>query len=143
MAASDARHIEEVTTSAAKHGGIIFRYGMTAGILAILTLLEIFILYPPMEHWDTVWRVAFLGVLGVAKFILVVALFMHLWDDPPLYTILFSIGMFMATGTIGALLLLMPPNSEPLTHDSPEYQEYHELLQSSGHHAEKAPATAH
>lgn len=78
-----------------KHHSWVF-YAVIAFILAVVTLFEIgplfeFFYLPP----------GLLLALSVVKFAMVVAFFMHLWDDPPVYT-----QMFVAP-LIGGLLMVM------------------------------------
>ena len=84
-------------------------YTVVAVILFLITVGEVALLYPPLNMINGYVKVAVLVVLSVAKFVAVVAFFMHLYFDSPLCTFLFSMGMVMATGTVVALIHLFPP----------------------------------
>ncbi len=49
---------------------------------------------------------ALLAGLAFLKFVVVVALFMHLWHDSPLFTGIFTLGMIIGAGTLVGLLAL-------------------------------------
>lgn len=83
------------------------RYTIVALILGFMTSVEVLVLYPPLvEAGDTV-KIAMLAGLGTLKFIVVVALFMHLWGDSPMFSGIFGLGMIIAVGTTIALMALM------------------------------------
>lgn len=85
---------------------MVARYTITAVILGILTAIEVLVLYPPLiEAHDTI-KIALLAVLGVGKFVLVVGLFMHLWNDDPLFSGIFGLGMLVGCGTLVGLVAL-------------------------------------
>lgn len=84
-------------------------YTVVAVILFLVTVLEVALLYPPLNLLNGYLKVGMLVVLSVGKFIAVVAFFMHLYFDSPLCTFLFTMGMVMATGTVVALIHLFPP----------------------------------
>ena len=71
--------------------------------LAVLTGIEIVIIFFPWNPWLIFWG---LVVLSVIKFIAVIAWFMHLIYDKALLTLVFLSGLIIATGTVAALLLL-------------------------------------
>lgn len=79
-------------------------YTITAVVLGILTVVEILVLYPPLVHLPDQWRILALGVLGSMKFLLVVALFMHLWSDSALFTGIFTLGLIIGGGTLVGLV---------------------------------------
>ncbi len=89
------------------------KYTIIAVVLGILTAIEVLVLYPPLILAPTVVKVATLGLLGTGKFILVVAFFMHLWNDHPIYTGIFATGMVIGVGTLVALLALMDVYPKP------------------------------
>lgn len=95
------------------HPSVLF-YNIVALILFVVTALEVGVLYPPLLYAGTYFRVILLVVLSIAKFIVVVAFFMHLFFDAPLCTFLFAIGMVIATGTVVALIHVMPAAEHPL-----------------------------
>lgn len=77
-------------------------YWLIGIILAILTGLEVGAYYMELGSFE----VPLLLGLSVAKFILVVAFFMHLKFDSKLFTLVFGAGMVLATFMIGALIML-------------------------------------
>ena len=108
----------------------VMKYTITAIVLVIVTALEVLVLYPPLISAPDGFKIATLGFLGVGKFVVVVALFMHLWHDAPILTGIFSLGMVIGAGTLVALLALF--NYYPLPENavkSPTYQEVIELRQ--------------
>lgn len=78
-----------------EHHSWVF-YTAIAVVLAIITLVEI----GPLFGWFELPAAALLA-LSVLKFVAVVAFFMHLWDDPPIFTQMFVApligGMLMVT----------------------------------------------
>src|SRR5687768_12645073 len=91
-------------------------YVQIAMLLAVITGIEIIGVYLPFATWIIVTS---LVVLSIVKFMFVIFFFMHLRWDKPFCTILFFIGLFLAAGTMWALLALMgaeaskPPGWEP------------------------------
>lgn len=84
----------------------VAKYTLTAIILVIVTALEVLVLYPPLVAAADGFKIALLGFLGVGKFVVVVALFMHLWNDAPILTGIFTLGMILGAGTLVTLLAL-------------------------------------
>lgn len=80
------------------------RYTLTALALGLFTAIEVLVLYPPLAHAGDHPKIALLLFLGTCKFVLVVALFMHLWNDDPIYTGIFGLGMFLGVGTLVAIV---------------------------------------
>ena len=78
-------------------------YWLVALVLAIITLLEVAVFYVPAIRPVIV---PVLLVLSAAKFVLVVAFFMHLKYDHPVLTRVFMGGLVVATVIILALMLL-------------------------------------
>ncbi len=78
-------------------------YVQIAMLLAVITGVEIVVVYIPFARWIIVTT---LVVLSAVKFMFVIFYFMHLRWDKPFCTILFFIGLVMAGGTAVALLLL-------------------------------------
>ncbi len=74
-----------------------------AMILAVITGVEIVLVYLPLATWLIVTS---LVVLSLVKFLMVIFWFMHLKFDKPFCTILFFIGLVLAGGTVAALMLL-------------------------------------
>ena len=88
-----------------------------AMFLAVITGVEIGIVYVPMLKWIII---ATLSVLSVLKFMLVIFYFMHLRWDKPFCTILFFIGLVLSVSTVWALLSLFRAEaSAPLSLLSP------------------------
>lgn len=90
-----------------KKGAMAF-YIVIALVLGAITYLEFAIVeYQDVFVWLTksliLWT---LGILSVVKFGLVVAIYMHLRDDDPLYTGFFMSGMIIAIGSFVALTAL-------------------------------------
>jgi len=71
--------------------------------LAAITGVEIVLVYLPFARWLII---SLLVILSAVKFVGVIAYFMHLRWDRAFCTILFLIGLFLALGTVGALLAL-------------------------------------
>ena len=74
-----------------------------AMILAVITGVEIVLIYLPLAKWLIVTS---LVILSVVKFLLVIFVFMHLKWDKLFCTILFFIGLILASGTVYALMAL-------------------------------------
>lgn len=77
-------------------------YWIIAGILAVVTAVEIAI--PSIEGLSAI-SVPALLVLGAVKFGIVVAFFMHLKFDKPLFRTLFLIGVFGSVPLFIVMLL--------------------------------------
>ncbi len=101
----------------AHHGGSLGFYIGLAIFLAIVTGLEIWIVsdtkgvnHAGNEDLVRTW----LTIFSIAKFVGVVAFFMHLYYDRKLLTFLFTAGLITAACTMVALLHLIPtPINEP------------------------------
>lgn len=78
-----------------------------AMILAVITGIEIVIIFIPFAYWILLTS---LVVLSTIKFIFVIMWFMHLIYDKMLLFLLFMSGLILATGTMVALLLLFHPS---------------------------------
>ena len=78
-------------------------YVQIAMLLAVITGIEIALVYIPFAKWILVTG---LIVLSVVKFMFVIFYFMHLRWDKPFCTILFFIGLAIAGGTMWGLLAL-------------------------------------
>jgi cytochrome c oxidase subunit 4 len=88
-------------------------YVNIAMLLAVITGVEIVGIYLPFAKWIIVTS---LVVLSVVKFMYVIFYFMHLRWDKAFCTIMFFIGLVLATGTTWALIaLLNVKDSIPLT----------------------------
>jgi len=78
-------------------------YVQIAMLLAVITGVEIVCVYLPFSKWIVVTT---LVVLSTVKFMFVIFYFMHLRWDKLFCTILFFIGLVLASGTMAALLAL-------------------------------------
>jgi len=78
-------------------------YVQIAMLLAVITGVEIVCVYLPFAKWLIVTT---LVVLSTVKFMFVIFYFMHLRWDKLFCTILFFIGLILASGTMWALLQL-------------------------------------
>jgi len=74
-----------------------------AMLLAVITGVEIVLIYLPLTKWLVITS---LIVLSTVKFMFVIFYFMHLKWDKLFCTILFFIGLVLAGGTMWALLKL-------------------------------------
>jgi len=84
-----------------------------AMILAVITGVEVVLVYLPLAKW---FVVSTLCILSAVKFMFVIFIFMHLKWDKLLCTILFFIGLVLAGGTMWALLHLFGAQaSKPLS----------------------------
>ena len=94
-------------SSPARHGGRAhptpFKYVAIALILAVITAIEVAIVY--QEFLKDI-LVPALVVLSVAKFVLVAMFYMHLRFDSRLFSVLFVTGLLLATSVSVALLAL-------------------------------------
>ena len=86
-------------------------YVKIAMILSVITGVEIGIVYVPIVKWLIVTA---LVVLSVVKFMYVIFYFMHLRWDKVFCTILFFIGLVLASGTMWALLALFGADASAL-----------------------------
>lgn len=83
-------------------------YVKIAMILAVITGVEILIIFIPIAKWFVITT---LVVLSLVKFLYVIFYFMHLRWDKVFCTILFFIGLVLAAGTMWALLALFGAES--------------------------------
>lgn len=74
-----------------------------AMLLAVITGVEIVIIYLPLPQLLVLGILAFLSLV---KFMFVIFIFMHLKWDKFFCTVMFFIGLILATGTATALYLL-------------------------------------
>lgn len=84
-----------------EHQGKFHIFVQLAMILAVITGVEILVIYLPLAKWFVTTT---LIVLSLVKFMLVIFIFMHLRWDKAFCTILFFIGLVLAGGTMWALL---------------------------------------
>lgn len=88
-------------------------YLQIAMLLAVITGAEIVTIGLPFAKWILV---SALVVLSIVKFMFVIFFFMHLRWDKAFCTILFFIGLVLASGTMWALLQLFSAEaSKPLS----------------------------
>ena len=88
-------------------------YIAIAMILAVITGVEVVLVYLPITKWFVVTA---LVTLSSVKFKFVIFFFMHLRWDKVFCTILFFIGLILASGTMWALLHLFGADaSKPLS----------------------------
>ncbi len=87
-----------------------------AMILAIITGVEIVVIFLPIADWI---QYTTLVVLSAVKFLAVIFFFMHLRWDKVFCTVLFFIGLFLGGGTMAALLALFAQDRTETTADAP------------------------
>ena len=78
-------------------------YIQIAMILSVITGVEVVLVYLPIVKWFVVTA---LCTLSAVKFMFVIFFFMHLRWDKPFCTILFFIGLLLASGTMAGLLAI-------------------------------------
>ena len=102
------------TTASGHHEPSNFHiYVQIAMLLGIITGIEIVLIYLPFAKWLIVTG---LVALSAVKFLYVIFYFMHLKWDKVFCTVLFFIGLILASGTMWALLKLFGAEaSKPLT----------------------------
>lgn len=93
--------------------GAVAYYLIIALVLGAITYVEFAIVeYQDAISWlNGFWTITILIVLSVIKFIMVVAIYMHLRDDDPIYTSFFASGIVIAMGTFVALSFLFTVGS--------------------------------
>lgn len=111
---SSAAHAATSQDHAVDHDdGKFHLFVQIAMILAVITGVEIVLIYLPLAKWLIV---STLVTLSLVKFLMVIFWFMHLKFDKAFCTILFFIGMVLAGGTVAALLAIFSAgDSVPLT----------------------------
>jgi caa(3)-type oxidase subunit IV len=95
-----AGHAEPASTGHAT----VRTYWIVAGVLAIITAIELAALYVP--GLPNVVLVLGLLLMSAAKFVLVVGVFMHLKYDSPIFRTMFVGPLLIAIGIILALMAL-------------------------------------
>jgi cytochrome c oxidase subunit 4 len=101
---------QATTASNAQHKSKFHTFIQLAMFLAIITGIEIIIIFLPFSYASLFWSLA---ALSLVKFLAVIFWFMHLIYDRALCTIVFFIGMALGGGTLLALLaLFMTDRSE-------------------------------
>lgn len=101
--AASVPHSAHVQEHAHADSGKFHLFVQIAMLLGIITGVEIVIIYLPLAKWLIVTS---LSVLSLVKFLYVIFYFMHLKFDKLFCTILFFIGLVLASGTAAALLAI-------------------------------------
>jgi cytochrome c oxidase subunit IV len=98
---TDATTVDAPAPSHADHGGgdhghhpTEKQYLIVALVLAVLTAIEVALYY--VEGMNETALVAMLGILAVAKFVMVILYFMHLKFDSPVFRRFFYTGVILA-----------------------------------------------
>lgn len=96
-------------------------YIVVALILAVITYIEYWIVEFPPTWMDPSWILAAVVIMSIAKFWMVIWYFMHLKDDPKIYTGFFMSGMVIGLGTFVVLMamFLLPRAVAPVFADAP------------------------
>jgi len=95
-------------------------YIVVALILAVITYIEYAIVEFPPTWMDPAWILTAVVVMSIAKFWMVIWYFMHLKDDPKIYTGFFTSGMVIGLGTFVVLMamFLLPRAVAPVMADA-------------------------
>lgn len=101
--------------SQAHHPGRFHIFMQIAMLLAIITGIEIVVIFVPIPDWI---QYSILVVLSVVKFLAVIFFFMHLRWDKVFCTVLFFIGLALGGGTMAALLALFHQNRTTISEDA-------------------------
>lgn len=90
-----------------------FTFFNVALAMIAITAIELVIVYIPINQ---TFVLSSLAVLSLVKFLGVIWWFMHLRWDRALCTVLFMIGLLVATGTVTALMFLFErdPSGAPM-----------------------------
>ena len=88
-----------------KHAGIGI-YIIVALILAVITFIEYVIVEFPPTWMSSNWILFWVVVMSVVKFWMVIWFFMHLRDDPKIYTGFLTSGMVITLGTFAAVMAM-------------------------------------
>lgn len=104
----------DISAPAPAHQSRFHIFMQIAMFLAIITGVEIVIIFMPLAEW---FIYTVLTVLSAVKFLAVIFYFMHLRWDKIFCTILFFIGLILGGGTLGALLLLFVEDRSTMTGD--------------------------
>jgi cytochrome c oxidase subunit 4 len=100
---SEPNHPQLAAVQGHSEGSKFHVFVQLAMILAVITGVEIVLIYLPLVKWLIVTT---LVTLSVVKFMLVIFVFMHLKWDKFFCTILFFIGLILASGTVTALMAI-------------------------------------
>lgn len=94
-----------------------FTFIYLAMILALITGVEIVLIWMPLPRWVLYWA---LGVLSLIKFLGVVWWFMHMRWDRALVAILFFLGLLIGGGTAFVLWAIFASDPhEPIWPEEP------------------------
>ena len=113
-------------------GNPVATYIITALILGVITYIEFAIVEYEISWLSRAATIFWLIALSVVKFVMVVAIFMHLKDDEKTYTGFFSSGMLMALATFIILPILFTVSTFPRpvqAESQPHAQEAHAEVQ--------------
>ena len=102
--------------SSSHHPSRFYIFMQIAMFLAIVTGIEIVIIFMPVSDFTAYFV---LGFLSLIKFLAVIFYFMHLRWDKVFCTILFFIGLLMGGGTLIALVALFWMDRTSATADAP------------------------
>lgn len=91
------------SSEAHAHEGKFHVFVQLAMVLAVITGLELLVIYMPLANWLII---TLLMTMSAVKFVAVIWVFMHLKWDKRFLTVLFFIGMVIGGGTLWALLLI-------------------------------------
>ncbi len=94
---SHAEHAEHATE---QHGLTVRQYLMIGAALTVITIIELAVSYSDLGDA----MVPILLALSAVKFVVVVAYFMHLRFDSPVFTRMFAGSFFLALAILIALL---------------------------------------
>lgn len=83
-------------------------YIQIAGILAVITLIEVFVLYLPDIgfEWFRPWLVPIFVILSIVKFFMVVGWYMHLRFDDPIFVRMFGFALLIGLTVVTAFIAL-------------------------------------
>ena len=106
------------SSEAHAHEGKFHLFVQLAMVLAVITGLELLVIYMPLANWLII---TLLMTMSAVKFVAVIWIFMHLKWDKRFLTVLFFIGRVIGGGTLWALLLVH--GAEASTPIGPSYEE--------------------
>ncbi len=93
-------HAEHAEVAAEQHGLTVRQYLMIGAALTVITIIELAVSYSDLGDA----MVPILIALSAVKFAVVVAYFMHLRFDAPIFTRMFVGSLFLALAILVALL---------------------------------------
>ncbi|MEZ4552707.1 MAG: cytochrome C oxidase subunit IV family protein [Dehalococcoidia bacterium] len=95
-------HAEQAELGTEQHGLTIRQYLMIGAALTVITIIELAVSYSDLGDA----MVPILLILSAVKFVVVVAYFMHLRFDAPIFTRMFVGSFFLALAILIALVSL-------------------------------------